>query len=244
MSGLAEIGEPPAEARNMTQLRVIGDVHAQIDFALRRGAPTYLELIANCGHSVQLGDMGDGEAYAELEAQVDAQNHRFFPGNHDHYNCLPTHCLGDYGVATLGGVTFFFVRGAASTDKDKLLRVGRSRGRQLWFEEEELTDHQMSEAKELFGQVRPSIMITHEAPTRVARFVHHDTCRSKTTFGTSRTSEFLETLLEIHRPGLWLFGHYHRDWSYYEDDTRFCCVGELSFLDIDAKGTILRPAAG
>lgn len=80
--------------------------------------------------------------------------------------------------------------------------------------------------------------MSHDAPTRIARFVHQDTSRSGS-LSPSRTSEFLETLLELHRPKLWLFGHYHHDWDYTEDGMHFHCVGELSFVDIDAEGYIL-----
>ena len=80
-------------------LRVIGDIHGQLDFALRCGRRRYLEIIADCEHSVQVGDMGDAETYAALEAQVNARQHRFFAGNHDHYDSLPRHSLGDFGLS-------------------------------------------------------------------------------------------------------------------------------------------------
>lgn len=219
----------------MAVLRVIGDVHAQIDFTIREGKSCFLDLIAGVPFSVQIGDKGDDEAYAELTSQVDPAAHRFFPGNHDHYDCLPAHCLGDFGEVSLGGVQFFFVRGAASLDKKKLLETGRRIGRQLWFPEEELDAKQMAAAQEQFIQSKPLIIISHDAPTRIARFVHKDTSRSGS-FSPSRTSDFLESLLEIHRPKLWLFGHYHHDWEYTEEDTCFRCVGELSYVDIDADG--------
>lgn len=52
----------------MTFLRIIGDVHAQIDpdNLFTRDARPYLELISNIEHSVQVGDMGDGETYDHL----------------------------------------------------------------------------------------------------------------------------------------------------------------------------------
>ena len=75
---------------------------------------------------------------AFLREHVDARRHRFFPGNHDHHDELPPHCLGDYGDVNLGGVRFFFARGAASMDKEKLLRVGRQLGKRVWDPREEL----------------------------------------------------------------------------------------------------------
>lgn len=220
----------------MSALRVIGDVHAQIDFALRRGRRCYLELIEGCPCTLQIGDMGDREAYEVLVSRVDASTHRFFAGNHDHYDCLPAHSLGDFGTSLLGGVQFFFLRGAASIDKQKLQEMGHRVGRKLWFSEEELNDEQMAKARHEFVQAKPAIMMSHEAPTRVAGFVSQDVSRG---FVASRTSDFLQTLLDVHSPKLWLFGHYHRDWDYAESGTHFHCVGELSFVDIDSDGNFI-----
>ena len=131
---------------SMSTLRVIGDVHAQFNLDdLMAGKPTpYLGGIADAQYSVQIGDMGDEETYARLVAEVDAERHRFFPGNHEHYDNLPPHSLGDYGTCNLGGVDFFFVRGAASADREKLLRLGKEMGRTLWYPQAELTADQMS----------------------------------------------------------------------------------------------------
>ena len=119
-------------------LRIIGDVHAQVDFSLRKDRASYLEIIAGCSYSVQIGDMGDAEAYDALVEHVDSTKHRFFGGNHDHYPFVPSHHLGDFGFHSIGGVDFFFVRGAKSSDKKKLLETGERLGRTLWYPEEEL----------------------------------------------------------------------------------------------------------
>jgi predicted phosphodiesterase len=60
-------------------------------------------------------------------------------------------------------------------------------------------------------------------------------------FCPSRTTDFLERLLEQHRPRLWLFGHHHRDWRYREGETLFVCVGELSYVDIDRADNVRGP---
>ncbi len=124
------------------KLRVIGDVHAQIEQAdlFTRDARPYLELIAGAAYSIQLGDMGDRETYEHLVSHVDAGRHRFFPGNHDHYDGLPPHSLGDFGAVHWGGVDFFFVRGAWSSDRELLVRLGREQGKTLWFRQQELPE--------------------------------------------------------------------------------------------------------
>ncbi len=229
----------------MTRLRIIGDVHAQIDHdnLFLRGARPYFEIIADTSYSVQVGDMGDGETYAQLLANVDASRHAFFPGNHDHYNCLPPHSLGDFGAVCWGGVDFFFVRGAASSDREKLVRLGRELGRTLWFEQEELTDDQMRAAEQQFLASRPRIVLSHDAPTEIARFAWQHARQfgqpnPEAVFRPSRTNAFLMRLWEQHRPRLWVFGHHHRDWRYRENDTWFVCVGELAYVDIDPDGEL------
>src|SRR4051812_34473689 len=94
-------------------LRIIGDVHGQVDLdnLFTRNARPYFEIIAEARYSIQVGDMGAGETYDLLAANVDAGRHRFLPGNHEDYDRLPPHSLGDFGAVAWGGVDFFFVRG-------------------------------------------------------------------------------------------------------------------------------------
>jgi len=229
----------------MTTLRIIGDVHAQIgpDDVERRHARSYRDLIAEADYSVQIGDMGDDEAYRSLVEHVDPARHRFFPGNHERYDSLPPHCLGDFGAVAWGGVEFFFVRGAASADKAQLLEMGRQVGKTLWYEQEELTDAQMDAAERAYLQVRPTIVLSHDEPTEIARLAWAHAMRlappnPEAAYHPSRTSEFLARLWRQHAPRLWAFGHYHRDWSDRAGETLFVCVGELSYLDITPDGKI------
>jgi hypothetical protein len=232
----------------MTFLRIIGDVHAQInrEELFTRGARPYLELIADVSHSVQVGDMGDGETYEQMIAHVDAGKHRFFPGNHDHYDRLPPHSLGDFGPVSWGGVEFFFIRGAASSDRENLTRLGRQLGKTLWFEQEELTDEQMQAAEQAYLQARPLIVLSHDAPTDIGRLAWKHARQIKypnpaAAFFPSRTTAFFARLLDQHRPRLWVFGHYHLDWRYHEDETLFICVGELSYIDLEPTGGVRGP---
>ena len=224
-------------------LRVIGDVHGQIDSdsLFSRDARPYLDIISGAPYSIQLGDMGDGETYDQLIARVDANRHRFFPGNHENYERLPPHNLGDFGLVSWGEVNFFFVRGAGSTDREVLLRLGSEQGKTLWFEREELTEEQMRAAEHEYLRARPQIVLSHDAPTHVARFAWQHARRfsppnSRARYSASRTTDFLERLLGQHQPRVWFFGHHHHDWRHRESDSLFVCVGELSYVDIDSSG--------
>lgn len=230
----------------MAILRIIGDVHGQIETEdLIPGVPrTYLEAIADVEFSLQVGDMGDSQTYRQLNAHVDPVRHRFFPGNHDHFGSFPPHCLGDFGRIQLGGVEVFYIRGAASTDKEKLIRTGQQLGKTLWFEQEELTDREMDAAAKAYLAAKPSIVVTHDAPADIARLVseYMERHRRRTVariFRPSRTNLFLTRLQEGHAPRLWVFGHHHHDWSYQEGPTHFRCLGELSCIDIDSSGRVL-----
>jgi hypothetical protein len=110
----------------------------------------------------------------------------------------------------------------------------------------------MRDAAKAYLQIRPEIVITHDAPIDIARFAcefAHPFRRpsSKTLFQQSRTNEFFTYLQGRHAPKLWLFGHHHQDWQYRENETLFVCVGELSHVDIDSLGNIVgrrQPYAG
>ncbi len=229
----------------ISSLRVIGDVHGQLDATnlFTRDALTYLDIISDAQCSAQVGDMGDAETYAQLISSVDAARHRFVPGNHEAYDRLPPHSLGDFGAVSLGGVDFFFVRGAWSSDRGTLLRLGQEAGRTVWFPEEELNNAQMLAAEQEYTRVRPQIVLSHDAPTHIARLAWQHARRlsppnSRAIFSASRTTDLLEGLLEQHRPRLWLFGHYHHNWRYREGETHFVCVGELSYCDITSDGNV------
>ncbi|HEX4143514.1 MAG TPA: metallophosphoesterase [Pirellulales bacterium] len=230
----------------MTKLRIIGDVHGQVepdDVLGRQTRLSYSEIIAAAGFSVQIGDMGDADTYDWLTRHVDIGRHRFFPGNHDHYDRLPPHSLGDFGAISWGGVDFFFVRGAASTDRVNLLRLGERLGTKLWFEQEELTDEQMNAAEEEYLRTRPGIVLSHDAPLDVARFACQHAARFRVpdpeaVFQPSRTNVFLARLLDRHRPSLWVFGHHHHDFMYKDGGTQFLCLGELRYVDVDVAGNL------
>lgn len=65
----------------MSTVRIVGDVHAQVDAdnLFTRGARPYFQIISDAPYSVQVGDMGDGETYDRLTP----------------------HCLGDFGAGPL-----------------------------------------------------------------------------------------------------------------------------------------------
>jgi hypothetical protein len=51
----------------------------------------------------------------------------------------------------------------------------------------------------------------------------------------TRTSEALDTMFQIHKPKINFFGHWHFDADDMIDGTRFICLNELSYCDIDRE---------
>lgn len=222
-------------------LRIIGDVHAQIDSVINEnGRSNYLKLTEGCTYSIQLGDLGDAIAYQQIGESCDPARHKFLPGNHDDYDHLPPHALGDFGQSTLGGVPFFFVRGAQTSDQTKRLDLQQRLGKKLWWEEEELTLAQVEQAVQAYRLAKPRLMLSHDCPASIRDCLLRELSQADSAKSSgSRTCEMLEQMLQVHRPEIWLFGHYHQDWKIQQDGTLFQCLGELSFVDLDEAGIIV-----
>ena len=224
-------------------MRLIGDVHAQVDFVIQEktNQVSYLEIIRDCRYSVQVGDMGDATAYGILKNKVNPDRHRFVPGNHDDYDNLPPHALGDFGVQEIGGIPFFFVRGAKSNDMEKRLELQKHVPHQLWWKEEELSEQQILSAIEAYNAAKPEFVVSHACPAQIRNWVISDLPHGRGRVEQeSRTHKMLQTMYEIHQPELWCFGHYHHDWAYQDLKTDFRCIGELSYIELDESGNILQ----
>lgn len=203
---------------------VIGDLHGQW--------MRHLQLIQNCDYSLQLGDCGFDYKYL-IDNHIDPDYHKVFFGNHDDYNKFhqSPHNLGDFGKYELGGVKFFFMRGGFSIDR-KYRTIGID-----WWAEEELSREKMEEAIELYEQVKPEIVITHECPREIANLIGNPNILREFGFDpntfTTRTSETLQIMFEKHQPKNWTFGHYHKSWTSEVNGTIFRCLNELETYILD-----------
>ena len=205
----------------MVKLRFIGDVHGRID--------QYIALCREAEHSIQVGDLGFAEHYAQVAAELDPTRHKYIPGNHDDLDHLPPHCLGDFGVHGVGRMKIFFMRGAFSIDREYRQREG------LWWPNEELSDDQLAQAVELYAQIKPKWVVTHDCPLEVAHYVSNPDLLQA--FGhdadfQSRTQRALQTMFDLHQPERWIFGHFHRNATFQEGRTWFTCLDEMAVLDL------------
>jgi hypothetical protein len=226
-------------------LRVIGDLHGCINNRTRfQDLPSYVELCEELGkddYSVQLGDCGFN--YDDLNL-VDGNRHRIVLGNHENYDTAFAypHILGHYGVASLGPFSFFHIRGGFSLDKAYRVKHERLAGQKSYWPEEELNQQQGRDAVELYEQVRPDVVFSHDCPSSISFLIGNP--EFVMAFGYPRdmissTQHLLQQMLEIHAPKMWLFGHYHKNWEIKYRGCNFICVAERQFIDFDEQWQIV-----
>lgn len=218
-------------------VRCIGDVHGKW--------AAYRALIeASPYPTIQVGDFGwgfhDSETYVVPEDVSWAHHaagwtvsefvvdkamkpsHRYIRGNHDnpehcrnHDRCIPDGTIED-GV--------MFVGGALSIDKDFRTENWD------WWQDEELSYEEGQKVIDAYKAARPRVMVTHDFPEHAARelFAFYDDSRNR-----SRTRDILEACVVEHQPKLWIGGHWHvaRDQTIYW--TRYVCLPELAYVDVD-----------
>lgn len=182
---------------------IIGDVHGRIN--------NYWMLTRHT-ESLQVGDFGFKKQHDWFIENMDITKHKINFGNHDYipYKYME-HSTGDFGYEN--GI--FTVRGAASIDKSH-----RIEGRD-WFRDEELTYREGVAALDKYEEIKPEIVVTHDAPQRVVD--HHWSHITE----SSMTRKLLDEMFEIHQPTLWFFGHHHQSKNEFMDGTNFICLAEL-----------------
>jgi predicted phosphodiesterase len=200
-----------------TEIRLIGDVH---------GNMTPIRLAVRLNKVVlQLGDLGFRKDWGKIAR---LQGVFVCAGNHDELEAArQTPCylgdFGDLGEKIPGASGIFFVRGAESLDREL-----RTEGKD-WWADEELTAEEMGSARKAYLSIRPHTVLSHEAPSSVV-----DLLEGKAAIH-SRTTNFLNDLLKIHRPRRCYFGHHHRFWIAEVEQTLFRCLAIDEAVDIATK---------
>ncbi len=209
-------------------MRFIGDIHG-------KNRP-YTKIVKACDASIQVGDFGMGfrgrggglggtkHPWAYKNRPEFYKNHRFIRGNHD----SPAHCANQAARwwipdGTIEG-RMMLIGGATSIDQSQRIE-GVS-----WWRDEELSIDAFNKLIDKYEREKPAIMVTHDCPEYIAR----NACRwrSKQEY-PSRTRQALQTMLEIHTPRLWVFGHWHQSIDRTFHGCRFVCLNELEYKDIE-----------
>lgn len=191
-------------------VRLIGDIHGKIE--------SYSEIIAGCDESVQLGDFGFGF----VKIPTFGPKHRFIRGNHDDPGLVSQNPRWICDGTIRNGV--LYVGGAYSIDRDR-----RIPGISWWYDEEipwDTCNHLIDISHSLKGYVHT--IISHDCPQNICMemFGYYKSMGTK-------TGLTLNLLWENIEPKNWYFGHHHQDVEKTINNTKFRCLGELSYIDVD-----------
>jgi len=169
------------------------------------------------------------------------------PGNHDNYDTVYDipHNLGEFGITTHGGVTFFWLRGAFSIDWQQRVSHDHTHRTKSWWVEEQLTWDQMEEAVELYRKEKPEIVIAHTFPHTIAQMLGSESFLANWGYNpntfTTNTQQCLETMFEIHQPKLYVGGHMHRSKKIEHRGCLFRCLNELETFTIEEDFQMMYP---
>lgn len=209
----------------MTKLLLIGDLHGKWQ--------SYAKLLEmyQPDRSIQVGDFGWGFAADDSLSVKDVElnmedlygEHRYFRGNHDNPAKCHAHkfCLDDLHWEPEIGLQV--IAGAHSIDK-----AWRTPGID-WWEDEELSYDELDRAITLYEERKPSIVLTHDGPEDIIPYMFPWYRKDF----PSRTRNALGNMLSLHKPDLWVFGHWHTSHTYHQDGTTFRCLAELEGWQIE-----------
>jgi predicted phosphodiesterase len=214
----------------MTKTRFVGDIHGH-KYELSLVLDNLPEDVTAV---IQVGDMGvgfgQGDYWLEsLDYMLSAVNGRFIRGNHDD----PAICKTLNSWIPDGKVEndMMFIGGAWSIDYQRRTKDYD------WWEDEELSYEELNRLIGVYDVIRPRVMVTHDIPRSIAAKLFFAEGRPLYGRGQyrTRTSAALDSMLDIHKPDLHIFGHWHFDVDETIDGTRFICLNELSYADVDLE---------
>ncbi len=197
--------------------RFIGDVHGKFS--------QYEKIIADCDESIQVGDFGLGFAGSKETPSYDLMatgNHRFIRGNHDN----PAFCRAhDFWIED-GYIEgdMMFVGGAYSIDKAFRTPF------MDWWPDEECSIGQLNGFIDSYKIIKPRIMVTHTAPKAIP--LYHMGF-SPIEGASTRMEDAFDYMWSLHKPEIWIFGHWHKSFDKVVDGTRFICLNELEHIDLE-----------
>lgn len=206
-------------------IRFIGDVHGRYN--------SYLKILEESPYpTIQVGDFGVGfgpTPFDVWDINIDPNQHKFIRGNHDN----PKLCK-DYPAYIPDGSyshddRILYVGGAGSID-----RMYRTPGLNWWVDEQ-LSMAELDSIVDGAWNKLPEIIISHECPDFIADAICNARGYQKYA-DDNRTRMMLSDLYtndEIRKPKLHIFGHWHVNCDFKIHGTRFICLNELSYIDID-----------
>jgi hypothetical protein len=223
-----------------SMIRFVGDVHGKFKSFKHDIETSNVDNLS----IIQVGDMGVGFGQGDywhesLDEYMVENNVYFLRGNHDNPNSCKTmkSWIKDGTVID----DMMLIGGAWSIDHSY-----RTPGID-WWEDEELSYGELDALINLYEEKNPRIMVTHDFPTIASYKMFVRTGRSigRKIQYLNRTAEALQAMFEIHQPTLWIGGHWHTSTDQVIDGTRFICLNELEWADINLdKAEVIRRKYG
>jgi hypothetical protein len=211
----------------MTLTRLIGDIHGAVhDYKCAASIP-----------SIQLGDFGIGFGQSDawhnnINEFQRTGNHRFIRGNHDN----PAYCkrMSNWIVdGTIENDTMF-IGGAWSIDNPNAPPGWYRRTPNVdWWADEECSDEAFESMYGVYKVAKPRVMITHDCPASISYSMFWGSGFIKGPAYPNRTAAWLQRFYDAHQPDEWYFGHWHSCMTYKHGNTRFQCIGELDYIDVE-----------
>ncbi len=206
--------------RHTNKMRLIGDVHGKY-----RNYATLLMNTPDDMPSIQVGDfgIGFGPVPTQLEELMVKRGDKFIRGNHD----KPSECKQHSQWIPDGSVynDVFCIGGASSID-----RAYRTEDVD-WWPDEELSIAELNKAIDIYTQIKPKVVVSHDCPEAIARILFEHIYTEE---GSNRTRDALQAMYDIHMPQFWIFGHWHTNrMALFQNTTTFVCLNELNYIDIE-----------
>lgn len=216
----------------MTLTRLIGDIHGMVNDYKVYAIDNFT------GPTIQVGDFGVGFGqsdywYESINAYHTAGNHRFIRGNHDNPDMCRSEMSGYIEDGTVEG-DVMFIGGAWSIDNPVAPPGWYRRTPGVdWWDNEECTNEQFEKMLEVYTDLKPRVMITHDCPSCVSYPMFWGSGFLTGPVYPNRTSQWLNRFIDVHEPDEWYFGHWHKTMSHKHGRTHFQCIGELDYVDVE-----------
>ena len=206
-----------------SNMRFVGDIHGKVE--------RFTKVCEGIDYPiVQVGDFGYGFFDHPTRQYIDSfmesnPNVRFIRGNHDDPELCKSlsWCIPDGTYDEVNGI--MYIGGAQSYDRE----IRKANGYK-WWPDEQCSFMDLYEFHNVYNTVKPRIMVTHDAPESISYQMF--LAQWGKVKDSSRTAQAFDAMIEVHKPDMWIFGHWHENKRFNYRGCEFICIAELGHIDI------------